>query len=163
MPRAVAVLALAVELWANGCSKGPPGERSAGPAASISPPSSAVKATPAIQARAGGSAVPAPLPLPSRDAGPSLSCGDKPCPLYWWMKQNTARAMNAKDFDALAAALDRVATFAPPPYLNWASIARDGANAARALDIEATRAACRGCHLGYRDAYKREMRDRRID
>jgi hypothetical protein len=78
------------------------------------------------------------------------------------MKQNTGRAMSAQDLDALATQLDQVAKFAPPSYTNWASIARDGARAARAMDLEATRAACRSCHMQYRGNYKREMRDRAI-
>jgi len=76
------------------------------------------------------------------------------------MKANTLPAMNAQDFGALATALDTVATFAPPGYLYWASIARDGAAAARAQGLEAVRAACRGCHRQHRANYKREMRDR---
>jgi hypothetical protein len=76
------------------------------------------------------------------------------------MKANTLPAMNAQDFAALATALDTVATFAPSGYQYWASIARDGADAARAQSLEAVRAACRGCHRQHRANYKREMRDR---
>ncbi len=68
--------------------------------------------------------------------------------------------MNAQDFAALATALDTVAAFAPPGYQYWASIARDGAEAARAQSLDAVRAACRGCHRQHRANYKREMRDR---
>jgi hypothetical protein len=78
------------------------------------------------------------------------------------MKANTSAALSAQDFDALAAALDKVVTFAPPGYANWASIARDGSNAARALSIDAVKAACRGCHTQYKDRYKKEMRDKAI-
>jgi hypothetical protein len=78
------------------------------------------------------------------------------------MKANTGPAMMSQDFEALAEALDRVATFAPPGYPNWASIARDGASAAQVLDLEAVRAACRSCHSQYKDRYKRELRDRPI-
>jgi hypothetical protein len=96
---------------------------------------------------------------------PPATCGDKPlppCPLHAWMKSNTAPAMTAQDFDALASALEKVATFAPPGggYPNWASIARDGADAARAQVLDAVKAACRGCHNQYRNKYKQEMRDR---
>jgi len=76
------------------------------------------------------------------------------------MKANTEPAMNAQDFAALATALDTVAAFAPPGYQYWASIARDGAEAARAQSLDAVRAACRGCHRQHRANYKREMRDR---
>lgn len=78
------------------------------------------------------------------------------------MKANAAAAMNAGDFDGLDAALTRIATFAPPGYPNWASIARDGADAARAQSLDAVKAACRGCHKQYRDRYRTEIRDRPI-
>jgi hypothetical protein len=76
------------------------------------------------------------------------------------MKANTSAAMSAADFDALATALDKVVTFAPAGYANWASIARDGASAARAQNLDAVKASCRGCHNQYKDKYKKEMRDR---
>jgi hypothetical protein len=78
------------------------------------------------------------------------------------MKANTAAAMSIQDFDALAVALDRVAAFAPPGYTNWASISRDGADAARAQSLDGVKGACRGCHNQYKDKYKRELRDRAL-
>src|SRR6185437_13915087 len=105
-----------------------------------------------------------------KPAGSSASkaapaCGDKPlppCPLYAWMKANTSPAMAAEDTALLAGALDRIVTFAPPGYKNWASIAKDGAAAARAQSIDGVKASCRSCHNQYKDKYKREMRDRAI-
>jgi hypothetical protein len=85
-----------------------------------------------------------------------------PCPLYAWMKANTSAAMSAQDFDALAVALDKVVGFAPAGYPNWASIAKDGANAARAQSLDGVKASCRSCHNQYKDKYKKEMRDRPI-
>ncbi len=78
------------------------------------------------------------------------------------MKANTSAAMSAEDFDALAVALDKTATFAPAGYTNWASIAKDGASAAHAQSLDGVKAACRGCHNQYKDKYKKEMRDRPI-
>jgi hypothetical protein len=78
------------------------------------------------------------------------------------MKANAAPAMNAKDFDGLAIDLEKIAGFAPPSYPFWSSIARDGVDAAHMQDMDAVRAACRGCHSQYRDRYKRELRDRPI-
>jgi hypothetical protein len=78
------------------------------------------------------------------------------------MKANTSPAMSSQNFDAMAIALDKVVTFAPAGYPNWAPIARDGAAAARSLNYDGVRAACRGCHNQYKDKYKREMRDRPI-
>ena len=71
-------------------------------------------------------------------------------------------AMSAEDFDGLATALDKAATFAPAGYTNWASIAKDGAGAAHAQSLDGVKASCRGCHNQYKDKYKKEMRDRPI-
>jgi hypothetical protein len=78
------------------------------------------------------------------------------------MKANTSPAISAADFDALVAALDKVATFAPVGYPNWVSISKDGADAARVQNLDAVKAACRGCHNQYKAKYKQEMRDRPI-
>ena len=78
------------------------------------------------------------------------------------MKANTSTAVSSLDYDAVAAALDHVVTFAPPGYANWASIARDGAAAARMHSADGVKASCRGCHEQYKDKYKKEMRDRPI-
>jgi hypothetical protein len=78
------------------------------------------------------------------------------------MKANTSAAMSAQDFDALVVALTKAATFAPAGYTNWGSIARDGADAAKAQSLDGVKASCRGCHNQYKDRYKKEMRDRPI-
>jgi hypothetical protein len=80
------------------------------------------------------------------------------------MKANTSPAMSAQDFDALAAALDKVVGFAPPGsgYANWTSISKDGANAARAQSLDGVKASCRSCHNQYKEKYKKELRDRAI-
>jgi hypothetical protein len=83
-------------------------------------------------------------------------------PLKTWMKANMAAGVNHGDFGGLTVALEKLATWAPPGYPFWASIARDGADAARSQDIDAVRGACRGCHSQYRDQYKRELRGRPI-
>src|SRR5580658_10236526 len=83
-------------------------------------------------------------------------------PLKVWMKANAAAGVNHRDFQGLTLALEKLATFAPPGYPFWGSIARDGADAARVQDIDAVRGACRGCHSEYRDRYKRELRARPI-
>lgn len=103
-------------------------------------------------------------PAGSASAG-AAECGTKPlpdCPLQAWMKANTNPPIAAQDFPALAAALDKTATFAPAGYTNWASIAKDGAKAARAQDMTAAKASCRGCHDQYKDKYKKEMRARKL-
>ena len=135
--------------------------------------SATTSAAPSVSAAP--SAVPtvsaAPSVAPSATAAPSSSaalapaCGKKPlpdCPLQGWMKKNTEPAMSATDFPALADALDKIVTFAPAGYTNWASIAKDGAKAARAADLGGVKASCRGCHDQYKKPYKSEMRTRRV-
>jgi hypothetical protein len=76
------------------------------------------------------------------------------------MRANLAPAVAAGDFASIAAALPKLAASPSPAYTNWSSIARDGADAARVENLDAVKAACRGCHNQYRELYKREMRDR---
>jgi hypothetical protein len=94
------------------------------------------------------------------DSGPSLV----EAPLLHFMRDHVATAMRQGDATALAAAFDQIAAFAPkgppPEYANWASIAKDGAAAARAASVDGARGACRGCHSQYRNAYKADMRAR---
>ena len=100
----------------------------------------------------------------SAASGPA-ECGTKPlpdCPLQAWMKANTNTAVASGDLPALATALDKSATFAPPGYTNWVSIAKDGAKAAKGGDLAAAKASCRTCHDQYKTKYKAEMRARKI-
>jgi hypothetical protein len=85
------------------------------------------------------------------------------CPLQHWMKQNMKPPMKAKDWQGMADSLERAALLAPADYaktgyVNWVSIAKDGANAARAAELDAVKAACRGCHQQYKNKYRAEMR-----
>lgn len=94
-----------------------------------------------------------------------MGCGTKPlpdCPLQAWMKANTNAAMTSSDFDAIAKALDKTATFAPAAYANWKSISDDGAKAARSHDLAGVKASCKSCHDQYKTKYKTEMRARRV-
>jgi cytochrome c553 len=72
------------------------------------------------------------------------------------MKANMYAAVAASDFPGLATALDKAATFAPAGYTNWASIAKDGAKAARAQDMTAAKASCRTCHEQYKEKFKKD-------
>jgi len=78
------------------------------------------------------------------------------------MKHNMTPPMQAKDYQGLADSLMKASTFAPAGYTNWASIAKDGASAARAADLDAVKAACRGCHDQYKSKYRTEMRTRPV-
>ena len=111
------------------------------------------------------SQAPAPTTTPSASASAVADAGS--FPLQVWMKQNMTPPMNAKNWQGMADSLERAAQLAPPNhatagYPNWVSIAKDGANAARAADLEAVKAACRGCHQQYKDKYRAEMRSRPI-
>ncbi len=120
-----------------------------------------------------GSAMPAssaPLP-PSAGASASavddagIGCGAPPlpeCPLFAWMKAHAKPAMNKEDALLLSEAFEKMATFAPPGYGNWASIAKDGERAAKSGSIDGARAACRECHEQYRKKYKSEVRARAL-
>jgi len=66
------------------------------------------------------------------------------------------------DLKAAAAALDKSAAFGPAGYANWASIAKDGAAAARAGKEDAVKASCRSCHDQYKQKYKTENRSKKI-
>jgi hypothetical protein len=122
------------------------------------------------------SAILPPLPTPSVSQAPtptaipssSTAAVDAGSfPLQVWMKQNMNPPMKAKDWQGMADSLEHAATLAPPNhatagYPNWVSIAKDGANAARAADLEAVKAACRGCHEQYKNKYRAEMRARAL-
>jgi hypothetical protein len=124
-------------------------------------PTTSAAVTVATASASGGVA-----PAVSGSAGTAAAaCGTKPlpdCPLQAWMKANTNPAIASQDFPGLASALDKVVAFAPVGYTNWASIAKDGAKAARASDMTATKASCRTCHDQYKDKYKKELRARKI-
>jgi len=102
------------------------------------------------------------------DASGACAGGDSglpDCPLQAWMKKNMTPPILAKDWQGMADSLERAALLAPPDYAksgytNWVSICHDGANAARAAEYEAVKAACRGCHEQYKTKYRTEMRQR---
>ena len=144
------------------------------PAASASAEPAVASATATAAASGSGASRTATAPTGSASGGaaaPSASaaaaaCGTKPlpdCPLQAWMKSNTNPAVMRSDLPALATALDKIVTFAPPGYTNWASIAKDGAAAAKAGDLAGAKAACRSCHDQYKQKYKTsDIRGRKI-
>jgi hypothetical protein len=105
---------------------------------------------------------PAPIAAGSPVGAPP--CGDDAgvCTMHAWMKANVDVAIRVRDCRALTLSLERLAALAPPGYANWASIASDGADAARVEDVDAVKASCRGCHAQYADRYKKELHDRKI-
>ncbi len=146
------------------CDKAP-AEASEPPALSAAPPAASSAPAPAA------SSAPAPAPPPaasSSSPGPvdaGLACGEKglpDCPLQSWMKKVANPPVLAKDNPAVAEAFDKMVPMAPPGYTNWVSIAKDGARAARGGDLDAARAACRGCHDQYKKKYRAEHRRRAL-
>jgi hypothetical protein len=96
-------------------------------------------------------------------------CGAKgmpDCPMQEWMKQHASSMIGFGDISAVAQVFDQIAKLVPsdalpdggPVYTNWVSISIDGAEAARAGDLAAAKAACRGCHTQYRSKFHIELR-----
>jgi hypothetical protein len=116
------------------------------------------------------SEMPSPSGTATKPADGGTPCGAfgmPDCPLQGWMRKNMNPPMKSKDYQGLADSLERAAKLAPPDYAkagytNWVSIAQDGANAARAAELDAVKAACRGCHEQYKKKYRAEMRLRPI-
>jgi len=86
------------------------------------------------------------------------------CPLHAWMKSNASPPMTSADFPRLARSFDRIAALAPggtstaPGFEEWKDMARAGATAAAAHDLEGARSACKWCHDAYRGKYRAERR-----
>jgi hypothetical protein len=133
---------------------------SATAAASTEPAPHASGTVAATAKKDGGSAT----PTASGSAG-AAECGTKPlpdCPLQAWMKANANPPVMTSNLPGLQTALEKIVTLAPPGYTNWASIAKDGAAAAKSGDLTAAKASCRTCHDQYKQKYKTEMRARKI-
>jgi len=95
---------------------------------------------------------------PSKD----YACGEKgkpACPMQGWMKTNMAPAAASGDTAALAKNLDYVASHAPKGLADWAAIAKKGADAAKAGNVDGAKASCKTCHDKYKAQYKADMRD----
>lgn len=139
----------------------------AAPSASASAATDTAAPASASAATAGSAAAPAKDGGASAAANPSGEgvCGKKPlpdCPLQAWMKSNANPPVMANDAAGLAVAFDKISRLAPSGYTNWASIAKDGAKAARAGDVPGAKASCRTCHDQYKAKYKSELRTRKI-
>ena len=102
------------------------------------------------------------------DAGRFCGGKDLPdCPLQAWMKQNATTLLGFGEISSLAEVFDQMAPLRAAQTRSrrrirriphWASIARDGAAAARMGNLTAAKAACRGCHLQYQRSYHAELR-----
>jgi hypothetical protein len=63
---------------------------------------------------------------------------------------------------ALEAAFNRVAGLSPNGGWAWASIAKKGAELAKAGDVPGAKAQCKACHEQHKDAYKKQYRAKKI-
>jgi hypothetical protein len=92
------------------------------------------------------------------------------CPLQGWMKRHASPPILSGDIAQIADVFFKTEPLDPRirlpdggvPFRYWRSICEDGASAARSGEVEAAKAACRGCHTLYRNAYHRQMRARPI-
>jgi len=97
------------------------------------------------------------------EAPAGATCGKKPlpdCPTQKWMKDNMKPAFDQKDNGALAKALDHVASHPPTGFTGWDTIAKKGADAARAGNLDEVKASCKSCHDDLRTRFKKEIRDK---
>jgi len=79
------------------------------------------------------------------------------------MRSNIAAPLAANNSAALAVGLERAASLNPDPsWGSWSTIAAQGAAAAKKGDIAGARAACKGCHDSWREAYRKKYRTRPI-
>ena len=92
----------------------------------------------------------------------SGSCDNGGCPLRTWMRNEIAPAMDSEDLAALEQHLEKLAEMAPPNYSRWAPLARRGAKAAAAGDLQGVKDTCTSCHSAFRRSYRREHRARKI-
>jgi len=71
------------------------------------------------------------------------------------------RAMgSASTPEALEAAFTRVAGMSPSASWSWASIAKKGAELAKAGDVAGAKKQCGACHTAHREPYKAQYRAR---
>jgi hypothetical protein len=96
-------------------------------------------------------------------ADDAAACGSKenPCPLQKWMRANMGAASAGGDTAGLAKGFDKVATASPDAtWTTWATIAKQGSEAAKKGDLPGAKAACKACHDAYKDKYKAQYRMR---
>lgn len=94
--------------------------------------------------------------------GKTYECGakgQKPCPMQGWMKSVLAKAAGSGEAKELANALDVVASKPVAGFDQWVAIAKEGADKARAGDLDTAKASCKKCHSLYQKKYREEMRD----
>jgi len=131
-----------------------PPEKSADPA-STTAASTHPAATPSTSAAgAPPSSVPPPPVQHSAHSAPAPSSSASATPMARWMRDVVTPPFLAGDLAASGATFDQMAAMRMPDMANWVSISRDGAAAVRAGELDAAKAACRGCHAQYVAEYR---------
>jgi hypothetical protein len=82
------------------------------------------------------------------------------CPLNTWMRERVAPALASGAGEQLAVALDETARFSPMPEWRWEELAKAGAAAARAGDLDEAAKACARCHDAYKKTWRAQYRTR---
>ncbi len=89
--------------------------------------------------------------------------GQPACPLQAWMRSSVATPLASNDTAALAKGLEKAALLSPDAsWAAWSTLASAGAEAARKGDLAGARNACKGCHDGFREAYRAKYRNKPI-
>ena len=84
------------------------------------------------------------------------------CPLQRWMDHHLSGPLSREEYPDVARAFRDLAAVAPTGFGGWSSWAQGGAAAAEQRDSTAIHKACNGCHDGYRERYRKTMRDRPV-
>lgn len=96
---------------------------------------------------------------------PEPTCGaqGKPeCPLQRWMDHHLNGPLSRAEYPALEQGFHDLAQVAPASFTGWNAWAQGGAAAANHRDHDGISKACKGCHEGYRERYRKTMRDHPI-
>jgi outer membrane biosynthesis protein TonB len=134
------------------------------PVAAAPPPAptpTPVPESPAAPSASVAKAAPPAKPAPTAAPAPGEECGSKenPCPMQRLMRGQMAGAQSA---EALEAAFTKVAGLSPSGGWAWASIAKKGAELAKAGDVAGSKAQCKACHDQHKDAYKKQFRAKKL-
>jgi hypothetical protein len=167
---ALGILAVAFALSSVGCSRDEAATTTEEPdaaegSASLAPPVTSAAPRRRIADAGPPDARAAQQRVALADAGRFCGAPGLPdCPLQRWMKESATPILEFGEITAVGDIFDAMVLLAPPrtgpqyPFPYWASISRDGADAARHGDLVAARAACRGCHAQYLEPYRAQYR-----
>lgn len=123
---------------------------------------------------------PAPQPEPEPEPEPTAEAPEPPapvdqsdleceaedvvCPMFEWMEENTKRAVEEGDVEAMAKAFHKIEFMTPVPEWDaaehgdegWARMSRRGAELAEQRNTREARRMCKACHEKWRDAFREQ-------